>query len=118
MNQTNKLMAGVTAAMIVSSPGPSMSAGAPDRTGNEWQLAQAPAPAVGDAEDAVELLLHQTSKENAKTLDELLPDLPGISRDAAKQAIDTLMAKEEIQRIGAGTTGDPYRYWSKPGYRP
>jgi hypothetical protein len=83
------------------------------------RLAQAPtAPAVEEAEDAVELLLHQTSRENAKTLDELLSNMPGISRDAAKQAVDNLLAKDDIQRLGAGTPEDPYRYWSKPGYRP
>jgi hypothetical protein len=114
MHQTNTLMAGVTAAVLLGSPGPSVSAaGAPDGRGAETQLAQAPtAPAVEEAEDAVALLLDRTPAEQAKSLDELLSKMPGTSREVAKQAIDNLLLEDKIHQVGAGTTADPYRYWS------
>ena len=110
MNQTNTLMAGVTAAMLLGSPGASISAAeVPD----EIQLAQnQTAPPVEEAEDAVALLLDRTPRAQAKSLDDLMSKMPGTSKEVAQQAIDNLMLEDKINRVGEGTANDPYRYWS------
>ena len=120
MDKTSALMAGVTAAMLLASPGPSISqtgqssgadekaAPAPDRTG---------ASDVEEVGDRISLLLARTPSDSAKTLDELLARLPGTPRDIAEQAIDGLMAEDVIHRIGDGTPASPYRYWSQRGYQ-
>ena len=117
MHETNKLMAGVAAAMLLGSPGPSLADGEARDGEGPTRLAQTrPAADVDDVEDAVAMLLHRTPKESAKSLDDLMPRMSGIPRETAQRAIDNLYSEDLISRVGAGTPDDPYRYWSMKGF--
>jgi predicted HTH transcriptional regulator len=119
MHQTDKLMVGVTAVLLLTSTVPSISEG-PQPVRAEGKTEPAPdrtvAPEVEEAADEILLLLDRTNSETAKSLNELLQKLPRTSRQVAEQAIGELMLKDQIHRVGEGTNQDPYRYWFQKGH--
>ena len=119
MHRTSTLMAGVTAAMLVTAPGAATSE-AQERSGagasNQPAPGQGVTPDVQEVEDRIMLLLDRTPRDSAKSLDELMPHLPDVSRELAEQAMALLLSEDVIHRVGDGTAESPYRYWSLKGH--
>jgi AAA domain len=75
-------------------------------------LGNAVAVAFDDARDAV-LATLTAAEDSAKTFDSILAEIEGgsVKRSTAQSALKTLVDEGQVQRIGAGKKGSPYRYW-------
>lgn len=64
---------------------------------------------------AVVLQICPTNEGDALTLRALTEAAPGVKRTTLQRALDDLLRKEQVVRIGAGKKGDPYRYYRPKG---
>jgi hypothetical protein len=119
MNRTRKLMGSVTASVLLmgvqdlgfsaqristvaSNPPPTQ----PDEA---WKKD----PEVGRAAEAIFEKLENTNLTDAKSLNEILKQVPGVKPNLAEQALKRLIWEGRIKRSGQGTNTDPYRWYER-----
>jgi hypothetical protein len=51
------------------------------------------------------------SEDGAMNLDRFI-EITGVGRTTAQRAIEALLSKQQLMRIGGGKKGDPHRYWA------
>jgi hypothetical protein len=120
MDETRKLMFSVIASALML--GPMGVATTPLYPGLKRSSAQTQSknldqkPLDEKTLDAVEFQL-PCQKENVKpkSIDDLAKELPKIDRKTIELAIKSLLAEDEIVRIGEGTKQSPYAYFRAVG---
>lgn len=120
MNRTRILMSRITASVLFigvqGAPLLALSASSmvPDQPTTQPDEGWKKDPKVARAADAIFEKLENTCPTDAKSLNEILKEVPSINPSMAELGLKRLVVYEaRIKKIGDGTKVDPYRWYGK-----
>ena len=116
MKHTSKLMAGVTASILLTGTPPTgVAAPASPQKAEKQDDAWKTDPEVLKAANEVYGWLKSIDEEKAKTAEEVGRQFPRLTPAMVEQALKNLVYRGLSDRIGSGSSDNPYRYFKHAG---
>lgn len=114
MKHTGKLMAGVTASILLTGTPPTgVAAPASPQKAEQQDETWKTDPEVSKAAVVVFNMTKAAKEETAMTLEEVMREVPKFTPAMVERALKKLVFDGRLDRLGTGSASNPYRYFCR-----